>query len=177
MSIGRTGIAGSSRRRCIFEAMTIQKISPCLWFDGNAEEAVAFYTSVFKNSRKLEVTRYGDWGQMPEGSVLTVGFELFGQRYMALNGGPEFTFNESISFMVSCDTQAEIDEYWAKLTAGGGKEVQCGWLKDRFGVSWQIVPSMLSEWMKDGAKMDRVMRALLPMVKLDLAKLKAAAEG
>lgn len=154
-----------------------QPIAPCLWFDGNAEEAVAFYTGIFKNSRILSTSHYGDTGPGPKGSVMTITFELAGQQFMALNGGPEFKFNEAISFMVNCDTQAEIDSYWEKLTAKGGKPVQCGWLTDRFGLSWQIVPTILPELITDPVKSNRVMKAVMQMVKLDIAALKAAADG
>jgi predicted 3-demethylubiquinone-9 3-methyltransferase (glyoxalase superfamily) len=153
------------------------KISPFLWFNDNAEEAVAFYTSIFPNSRTGLVTRYGDVGPMPKGMVMTISFDIGGQNFTAMNGGPMVTFNESVSFVVTCDTQAELDGYWEKLTANGGKPVQCGWLKDRFGLSWQIVPSILPELMKDAEKRNRMMAALVQMVKLDIAKLKAAAEG
>jgi predicted 3-demethylubiquinone-9 3-methyltransferase (glyoxalase superfamily) len=152
-----------------------QKITPFLWFDSNAEEAVRFYTSIFKNSRVVHTTRYPEGAPGPKGSVMTISFELEGQPFTALNGGPHFKFNEAISFVVHCDTQAEIDQYWEKLSAGGGVPVECGWLKDRFGLSWQIVPSILPELMKDPESGDRVMKALLQMVKLDVAKLKEAA--
>ena len=156
----------------------MHRISPFLWFDSQAEEAAAFYVSVFTNSRILEVTRYGNVGQeihgRAPGSVMTVAFELDGQRFTALNGGPVFTFNESISFVVSCDTQEEIDRYWQKLSADpqGG---QCGWLKDRYGVSWQVVPKVLPELLRNAAKADKVMHALLQMKKLDIAALQRAA--
>ena len=161
----------------------MQKITPFLWFDDNAEEAVKFYTSIFKKSKKGKVARYSKTepnpSQLPLGSVMTVEFEIEGQEFVALNGGPIFKFNESISFVVNCKTQAEVDYYWKKLTAGGGKEVQCGWLRDKYGVSWQIVPTVLNELMasKDEAQADRVMRAMLKMVKLDIKKLQAAAKG
>ena len=154
---------------------TEQTITPFLWFDANAEEAANFYTSIFKNSRIVNVTRYGEGGPRPKGSVMTVAFELAGQPFTALNGGPMFKFNESVSFVVNCDTQAEIDEYWEKLTAGGGSPVQCGWLKDRFGLSWQIVPRILPDLVQDAAACERVMQALMQMVKLDIARLKQAA--
>jgi predicted 3-demethylubiquinone-9 3-methyltransferase (glyoxalase superfamily) len=155
-----------------------QKITPCLWFDGNAEEAVNFYVSTFKNSRVLKTSYYGDAGPMPKGTVLTITFELEGQGFMALNGGPEFTFNEAISLMVSCATQAEVDELWTRL-GEGGKEIQCGWIKDRYGLAWQIVPSILIELItdKDPAKSDRVLKALMGMVKLDIDRLKQAYDG
>jgi predicted 3-demethylubiquinone-9 3-methyltransferase (glyoxalase superfamily) len=154
----------------------MQKITPFLWFDNNAEEAVNLYTSIFKDSKILTTSRYGDAGPGPKGSVMTMSFELHGQNFTALNGGPHFTFTEAISFVVNCETQEEIDEYWEKLLQDGGKPSQCGWLKDRFGLSWQIVPTILGELMKDPAKAGRVMKALMPMVKLDIATLKAAAE-
>ena len=152
----------------------MQKITPFLWFDANAEEAVAFYTSIFKSSRVGSVSRYGEGGPGPKGSVMTIAFELAGQPFIALNGGPMFKFNESVSFVVNCDTQAEIDEYWEKLTSQGGAPVKCGWLKDRFGLSWQIVPTILTELVNDAAKGGRVMQALMQMTKLDIAKLKQA---
>ena len=126
----------------------LQKISPCLWFDNQAEEAARFYVSIFESSKVLTVTHYGDKGSKPKGSVLTVEFELSGQRFLALNGGPNFKFTEAISLMVSCDTQQELDEMWEKLT-NGGAEVECGWLKDKYGLSWQVVPTILFELMKD----------------------------
>jgi predicted 3-demethylubiquinone-9 3-methyltransferase (glyoxalase superfamily) len=156
---------------------TVQKITPFLWFDSNAEEAVAFYTSIFPNSRTLGVSRYPEGAPGPAGSVMTVDFELAGQRFTALNGGPRFRFNEAISFVVHCDSQAEIDAYWEKLTAGGGSPVQCGWLRDRFGLSWQIVPAALPELLEDPVRGARVMQAILRMVKIDIAALKAAAGG
>lgn len=159
--------------------MANQKITPFLWFDNKAEEAAQFYTSIFKNSKILQVSRYGDGGPGPKGSVMVVSFQLAGQEFTALNGGPRFTFSEAFSFVVNCENQQEIDEYWSKLTAGGGEESMCGWLKDKFGFSWQIVPAVLGSLMsnKDPKKANRVMEALLKMRKLDIAKLKAAAEG
>jgi predicted 3-demethylubiquinone-9 3-methyltransferase (glyoxalase superfamily) len=160
----------------------MQKIIPFLWFNHTAMEAAKFYTSVFKRSKLGKIARYGKAGEKvagrPAGSVMTVEFEIEGQQFIALNGGPIFRFNESISFVVNCRTQAEVDYYWKKLTAGG-KPVQCGWLKDKFGISWQIVPTVLNELMstKDEAKSERVMAAMLNMVKLDIKKLKAAAKG
>lgn len=159
--------------------MIMQKIAPFLWFNGQAEEAAKFYTSIFKNSKIVKVTRYGEAGERasgrPKGSVMTVAFQLSGQEFVALNGGPHFKFTEAISFVVNCRTQAEVDYFWKKLSAGG-KEVQCGWLKDRYGVSWQIVPTVLSELLsdQDAGKRERVMQALLKMVKLDIKKLKQA---
>jgi len=160
----------------------MQKITPFLWFDDNAQEAVKFYTSIFKNSKIGKIARYDEAGEKaagrPAGSVMTVEFQLEGQDFIALNGGPHFKFTEAISFVVSCKTQAEVDYYWNKLTADGGKEVQCGWLKDKFGLSWQVVPTILPELLsdKDAAKSQRVMEAMLQMVKLDIKKLKQAAE-
>lgn len=158
-------------------SLSTQKVSPFLWFDTNAEEAVAFYTSVFKNSRIISTSRYGEGSPMPKGTVMTIAFELEGLGFTALNGGPHVTFNESVSFVVLCDTQAELDEYWEKLISGGGSPIQCGWLKDRFGLRWQIVPSIIPELLKDPAVADRVMQALVQMTKLDIATLKAAAQG
>ena len=161
----------------------MQKITPFLWFDSEAEQAAKFYTSIFKKSKILSVTRYPNVGQettgRAPGSVMTVDFTIEGQRFTALNGGPIFKFNESISLLVHCKTQKEIDYYWKKLTAGGGKEVQCGWLRDKFGVSWQITPdSLLEVWTKkDQGQRERVMAAMMEMVKLDIAKLKAAAKA
>ena len=160
----------------------MQKITPFLWFNDNAEEAVKFYTSVFKNSKIGKIARYDESGEKasgrPAGSVMTVEFQLEGQEFVALNGGPMFKFTEAISFVVNCKTQAEVDRFWKKLSAGG-KEVQCGWLKDKFGLSWQIVPTVLGELLsdKDAAKSQRVMQAMLKMVKLDIRKLKQAAAG
>ena len=155
------------------------RISPCLWFDGEAEEAAKFYVSVFPNSKIGRISRYGDAGPGPKGSVMTVAFTLDGQEFIGLNGGPQFKFTEAVSFTVYCDTQKEVDSYWAKLTAGGGKEVQCGWVKDRFGLSWQIVPTVLPKLAadKDPKKVERVMQAMLQMKKLDIAALKAAARS
>ncbi len=153
------------------------KVAPFLCFDSNAEEAVAFYVSVFKGARVGAITRYGDGAPMPRGTAMTIAFEIFGQHFTALNAGPHFKFNDAVSFVVNCDSQEEIDGYWALLTADGGSPVQCGWLRDRFGLSWQIVPAILPELMSNPASCDRVMAALLQMTKLDLAALKAAAEG
>lgn len=160
----------------------MQKITPFLWFDNQAEEAVKFYTSIFKNSRIGKIARYDKAGEKVAGrlagSVMTVGFQLEGQEFIALNGGPHFKFTEAISFVVSCKTQAEVDYFWKKLSAGGRK-VQCGWLKDKYGLSWQIVPTILAELMssRDAARSQRVMAAMLKMVKLDIKKLRAAAKG
>src|SRR5262245_56462209 len=155
---------------------TVQKMTPCLWFDQNGEEAARFYVSVFPNSRIVEVTRYGEANPNQEGTVMTVRFELEGRSFVALNGGPQYTFSEAISFMVSCETQDEVDEYWAKLTEGG-EEGPCGWLKDRFGVSWQIVPTVLPRLLTqtDPETSQRVMRAMMSMGKLDIAELERAA--
>jgi len=157
----------------------MQKITPFLWFDTNAEAAAEFYVSIFKNSKILNVSRYGDAGPGPKGSVMVVNFQLAGQEFTALNGGPLFKFSEAFSLVVNCETQKELDEYWSKLTSGGGQESQCGWLKDKFGFSWQIVPTELGKLIsaKDPAKTNRVMQAVLQMKKLDIAKLRQAAEG
>jgi predicted 3-demethylubiquinone-9 3-methyltransferase (glyoxalase superfamily) len=155
----------------------MQKITPFLWFDGNAEEAVNFYTSIFKNSKILNVARYGEAGPGPAGSVMTATFQLQGQEFMALNGGPMFKFTEAISFLINCETQEEVDELWEKLSAGGEKS-RCGWLKDKFGLSWQIVPTALGVMMqdKDPQKSKRVMKAMLQMDKIDIKKLRQAYE-
>ncbi len=157
----------------------MQKITPFLWFDNNAEPAAEFYVSIFKNSRILNVSRYGDAGPGPKGSVMVVNFQLAGQEFIALNGGPPFKFSEAFSLVVNCENQKEVDEYWSKLTSGGGQESQCGWLKDKFGFSWQVVPAELGKLMsaKDPARANRVMQALLQMKKLDIAKLERAADG
>ncbi len=154
----------------------MQKITPFLWFNNDAEDAANLYVSIFKDSKILGVSRYGDAGPGPKGSAMTVKFQLEGQEFIALNGGPMFSFNESVSFVVHCDTQAEIDGYWEKLTSNGGAESQCGWLKDKFGLSWQIVPRALGEWMtsKDPERSQRVMKALLQMKKLDIRVLQEA---
>jgi predicted 3-demethylubiquinone-9 3-methyltransferase (glyoxalase superfamily) len=156
--------------------MTTTTITPCLWFDTEGEEAAAFYVSIFKNSRILNIARYGDAGPRPAGSAMTVLFELDGQRFVALNGGPEFTFSEAISFQIDCRSQEEVDEYWSRL-GDGGEEGPCGWLKDRYGVSWQIVPARLTELLGDPnpATSERVMRAMLQMKKIDIAALEQAA--
>jgi predicted 3-demethylubiquinone-9 3-methyltransferase (glyoxalase superfamily) len=154
-------------------------IKPCLWFDTQAEEAAKFYVSIFKNSKLGNISYYGEGAPLPKGTVLTVTFYLDGQEFMALNGGPIFKFTEAVSFIVNCETQAEIDFYWTKLTADGGQEVQCGWLKDKYGLSWQITPSLLGEMMKDKdqAKTNRMMAALMQMIKLDIAALEKAFRG
>ena len=156
-----------------------QKITPFLWFDNNAEEAVNFYTSIFKDSKILKTSRYGDAGPGPKGTVMVVNFELNGQEFIALNGGPHFKFNESISFVINCKTQEEVDNYWEGLLAGGGKESQCGWLKDKFGLSWQIVPTAFFKLVGDSdpEKAGRVMQAMLGMIKFDVAKLQEAYDG
>jgi predicted 3-demethylubiquinone-9 3-methyltransferase (glyoxalase superfamily) len=156
-----------------------QKVSTCLWYDTEAEEAARFYTSLIEGSRITAVSRYGKGAPMPEGTVLTVNFELAGTAFMALNGGPYFKFTEASSMVVNCDSQAEIDRLWSALLADGGKEQQCGWLKDRYGLCWQIVPAKLSTMMQDPdrEKSGRVMAALLKMVKLDLPALEVAYRG
>jgi predicted 3-demethylubiquinone-9 3-methyltransferase (glyoxalase superfamily) len=161
----------------------MQKITPCLWFDSNAEEAVNFYSSIFKNSKIGNISRYGEAGYeihgKPAGTVLTIEFELNGQAFTALNGGPIFKFNEAISFQVSCESQEEVDYYWEKLSEGGDKKAQqCGWLKDKYGVSWQIVPTVLGKMLqdKDAKKSESVMKALLQMKKLDIKTLTQAYE-
>jgi predicted 3-demethylubiquinone-9 3-methyltransferase (glyoxalase superfamily) len=153
----------------------MQKITPFLWFDDKAEEAMTFYASIFKNSRILNVTRYGDAGPGPKGSVMTATFELDGQKFMALNGGPHFKFTEAISLFVDCETQQEVDDLWDKLSAGGQKS-RCGWLKDKYGLSWQIIPSALGKLLhdKDPEKSKRVMAAMLQMDKIDIKKLQQA---
>jgi predicted 3-demethylubiquinone-9 3-methyltransferase (glyoxalase superfamily) len=156
----------------------MQEITPCLWFDTEAEAAANFYTSIFKNSRILEISRYGEGMHKPEGTALMVSFELDGNKFTALNGGPEFNFTEAVSFQVSCADQAEVDHYWNRLTADGGEEGQCAWLKDKYGVSWQIVPSALKELLgnSDPGRSQRTMAAMLKMRKIDIAALYAAAD-
>jgi predicted 3-demethylubiquinone-9 3-methyltransferase (glyoxalase superfamily) len=156
----------------------MQKITPFLWFDGKAEEAAKFYVSIFKKSKILQITRYGDVGPGPKGAVMSVTFQLEGQKFYALNGGPEFKFTPAVSFFVDCKTQAEIDRLWKKLTKGG-KEVQCGWLTDKYGISWQIVPTGVFKLLNDKnpAKSKRVMEAMFKMVKLDLKKFKETYAG
>jgi len=165
-------------------AAVSQKITPCLWFDGEAEEAANYYCTLFKNSRITEISRYGNAGyeihRRPAGSVMTVEFELEGQPFTALNGGPEFKFNEAVSFQVSCESQEDLDYHWDRLTQGGDEKAQiCGWLKDRYGVSWQVVPTLLAKMMTDPdvEKRDRVMSAFLKMKKIDIAKLQEAYAG
>src|SRR6267142_4509682 len=161
----------------------MQKITAFLWFDQEAEEAVKFYTSIFKNSKIGRILRYDKQAAKasgrPAGSVLTIGFEIEGQKFVALNGGPQFKFTESISFVVSCETQKEVDYFWEKLTADGGEESQCGWLRDKFGVSWQVTPTVLIDTLhdKDAKKSERVMKAMLQMQKIDIKKLDAAYAG
>jgi predicted 3-demethylubiquinone-9 3-methyltransferase (glyoxalase superfamily) len=165
--------------------MTVtQKITPCLWFDNQAEEAVEFYISIFRNSRVGNITRYGEAGhdvhRQPAGTVMTIAFELEGQAFTALNGGPMFKFNEAISFQIDCGTQEEVDYYWEKLSAGGDEQAQqCGWLKDKYGVSWQVVPGLLIEMINDpdAEKSGRVMEAMLQMKKIDIEGLKRAYAG
>jgi predicted 3-demethylubiquinone-9 3-methyltransferase (glyoxalase superfamily) len=156
----------------------MQKITPFLWFDNQAEEAALFYTSIFKNSKIGKVVRYGDAGPGPKESVMVAAFEIEGQAFTALNGGPQFKFTPATSFVVNCTSQKEVDEYWAKLLEGGGVENQCGWLQDKFGLSWQIVPTRLSELLSDPdpAKSQRVMAAMLQMIRIDIATLEKAAK-
>jgi predicted 3-demethylubiquinone-9 3-methyltransferase (glyoxalase superfamily) len=156
----------------------MQKITPCLWFDTQGEEAANFYTSVFKNSRIVDISRYGDAGPRPVGMVMTVTFELDGQEFIALNGGPEFTFNEALSLQVNCADQEEVDYFWDRLSEGG-QPGPCGWLKDKYGVSWQIIPTVLTELISDPdrAKSQRVMAAMLTMGKIEIAELRRAAEA
>jgi predicted 3-demethylubiquinone-9 3-methyltransferase (glyoxalase superfamily) len=155
----------------------VQKITPFLWFDNNAEEAMNFYLSIFKNSEVISVARHGDAGPGPKGTVMTAKFQLNGQEFVALNGGPHFKFTEAISFVVNCETQQEVDEFWEKLSEGG-EESRCGWLKDKYGLSWQIVPTVLGELLqdKDPVKAKSVMGAMLQMNKIDIKKLKQAYE-
>jgi predicted 3-demethylubiquinone-9 3-methyltransferase (glyoxalase superfamily) len=154
----------------------MKKITPCLWFDTEGEEAAEFYTSVFPNSKIGEISRYGSAGPRPEGTVMTVSFELDGQEFVALNGGPDFTFNEAVSFQVACEDQDEVDSYWSAL-AEGGEEGPCGWLKDKFGLSWQIIPKRLPELLgdPDPERAQRVMAAMLTMKKIEVDKLERAA--
>ena len=163
---------------------TLDRITPCLWFDGQAEQAARFYTSVFPNSKITSISRYGEAGKeihgQEPGSVLTVAFELVGQPFTGLNGGPMFTFSEAISFQVSCETQEEVDHFWGELSKGGDEDAQqCGWLKDRFGVSWQVVPRVLPRLLNDpdAAKANRAAQAMFGMKKLDIAELERAHAG
>lgn len=162
----------------------VQKITPCLWFDDQAEEAAKFYITIFKNSKMTSVARYGEAGRevhgKPPGSVMIVAFELDGQSFTALNGGPTFKFNEAISFQINCETQEEVDYYWEKLSEGGDEKAQqCGWLKDKYGVSWQVVPAILPELINDpeSEKSQRAMSAMLQMKKIDIAELKRVFAG
>jgi predicted 3-demethylubiquinone-9 3-methyltransferase (glyoxalase superfamily) len=154
----------------------MQKITPFLWFDSNAEEAMNFYVSIFKNSKILRVSRYGDAGPGPKGTVMAATFQLEGQEFQALNGGPVYKFTPAISLFVNCETQEEVDALWAKLLEGGGREDQCGWLQDKFGLSWQIIPTLLPRLLsdKDPKKSSRVMKAMLQMKKIDSKKLQQA---
>ncbi|HUQ64291.1 MAG TPA: VOC family protein [Acidimicrobiales bacterium] len=156
---------------------TLSKITPCLWFDTEGEDAANFYTSIFKNSRILDIQRYGSAGPRPEGTVMVVSFELDGQQFVALNGGPEFTFDEAISFQIRCDSQEEVDDLWAKLS-DGGEEGPCGWLKDKFGLSWQVVPNALFSLLSDPdpERSQRAMKAMLSMGKIDIAEVQRAAD-
>lgn len=153
-----------------------QRITPMLWYDGQAEEAAKFYCSVFENSRVTTVSRYGESGPGPKGSVMVAEFEIGSQKFTALNGGPQFKFNESVSFVISCDSQEEVDYYWEKLTADGGQEGMCGWLKDKYGLSWQVTPTRLLELVQsnDPAKSQRAMQAMMQMRKIDIGKLEQA---
>ena len=155
----------------------MQRITPFLWFNDNAEEAMNFYLSIFNDSKCVSVSRYGEAGPGPKGSVMTAAFQLAGQNFIALNGGPRYTFTPAVSFVVNCETQQEVDNFWEKLSAGG-REDQCGWLQDKYGLSWQIVPTTLIQMLqdKDAARAKRVMQAMLQMKKIDIAQLKRAAE-
>ncbi|MBA3960594.1 MAG: VOC family protein [Chthoniobacterales bacterium] len=157
----------------------MQKITPFLWFDDQAEEAVKFYGSVFKNTKVTATTYYGEEGPGEKGSVMTIAFELDGNPFVALNGGPAFKFTEAVSFAVECATQEEVDYYWEKLQAGGGKELECGWLKDKYGLCWQVVPTVLWQMLaeKDPAKFHRAMQAMMQMTKFDIARLQQAYDG
>jgi predicted 3-demethylubiquinone-9 3-methyltransferase (glyoxalase superfamily) len=170
----QTSTAQSSSERT---ALRTQKITTFLWFDNNAEEAVNFYVSVFKNSKVLSTTRYGEIGPGPKGTIMTINFQLDGQQFNALNGGPQFKFTEAVSLVVHCQTQEEVDYFWEKLSEGGQK-VECGWLKDKFGLFWQIVPDVLLELLEDSdeQKVQRVMKAMMQMKKLDIQGIKQAAE-
>ena len=154
----------------------MQKLTPFLWFDNQGEEAAHFYVSIFKNSKVLSVSRYGDAGPGPKGSVMVASFELEGQKFTALNGGPRFKFTEAISLVVNCESQEEVDYFWEKLTADGGQESMCGWHKDKYGLSWQVVPTRAIELLKDPETSQRVMQAILQMKKIDISKLGQAAE-
>lgn len=156
----------------------MQKITPFLWFDGNAEEAINFYISIFKNSKVGTISRYGDAGPGPKGSVMSVTFQIEGQEFFALNGGPQFKFTPAISFFVNCETQKEVDDLWEKLSTGGRTD-RCGWLQDKFGLSWQIIPTVLGQLLgdKDPQRAKRAMQAMLQMTKIDIEKLQQAAEA
>jgi predicted 3-demethylubiquinone-9 3-methyltransferase (glyoxalase superfamily) len=157
----------------------LTKITPCLWFDTQGEDAATFYTGIFDDSRIVDVTRYGSAGPRPAGTVMTVNFVLAGQEFIALNGGPEFTFDEAISFQVNCESQDEIDHFWTRLVEGGGEHGPCGWLKDRFGVSWQVTAIELDELIRDPdpARAQAAMKAMLGMTKIDIAELRRAADA
>jgi predicted 3-demethylubiquinone-9 3-methyltransferase (glyoxalase superfamily) len=176
MSVKRASKPKSIKSSPARKIKSDQKITPFLWFDGQAEEAANFYTSIFDNSRILDVARYGEVGPGEKGSVMTVSFELEGQKFVGLNGGPHYKFTPAISFYISCQTQEEVDYFWERLLENGGKPSQCGWLSDRFGVSWQVVPDALIEYLQDEdrEKAQRVMQAMLQMVKIDIQKLKEA---
>src|SRR6266571_9524574 len=179
---GESGVFLRSLKNQSIKENHMQKITPFLWFDNQAEAAVKFYTSIFKNSRIGKIARYGEEGEQvsgrPKESVMTVEFQLEGQQFVALNGGPRFKFTEAISFVVNCKSQEEVDYFWGKLTSDGGQESQCGWLKDKYGLSWQVVPTILIELFKDkdAEKSQRVMKAMLQMKKIDISKLKQAYE-
>ena len=170
--------AGTDGAPALRKGTVMPTLTPCFWFDTQAEDAAAFYVSVFKNSRVVATSRYGEAGPREAGMVLTVQFELDGQPFTALNGGPEFTFNEAVSFQVDCADQAEVDYYWEALTADGGQEGPCGWVKDRFGVSWQVVPAELERLLTDPdqARAQRAMAAMLQMRKIDVAEVRRAAD-
>lgn len=178
MSATNPAQTGTAQSRSERTAPRTQKITTFLWFDNNAEEAVNFYVSIFKNSRVLATTRYGEIGPGPKGTVMTIAFQLDGQEFTALNGGPQFKFTEAVSLVVHCNTQEEVDYFWEKLSEGGEK-VECGWLKDKFGLAWQITPDVLLELLEqsDEQKSQRVMKAMMQMKKLDIKGLKQAAEG
>ena len=154
-----------------------QRITPMLWFDTQAEEAANYYCSIFKNSKVTGISRYGETGPGAKGSVMVAEFEIEGQKFTALNGGPQFKFTEAISLVINCDSQEEVDYFWEKLTSDGGQEVMCGWLKDKYGLSWQVVPTRVFEWLRDPKKSDKVMAAVMEMKKLDVSKLEKAAEA
>jgi predicted 3-demethylubiquinone-9 3-methyltransferase (glyoxalase superfamily) len=170
-------VAGSANDNSTNKENYVQKITPFLWFDGNAEEAMNLYVSIFKNSKVVSVTRYGEAGPGPKGTVMAATFQLEGQQFYALNGGPQYKFTPAISLFVSCETQKEVDQLWDKLSAGGHKD-RCGWLQDKYGLSWQIIPSMLGKMLadKNPRKSQSVMKAMLQMDKIDIAKLKQAYE-